>query len=136
MLKASFLSALSPQVLQTNNPCVLLVPSWLHFLQVCDVQSSNILITLIPAKAALYVKYSVNLKYGNPESFLLNFLPLLLSFFFSWLRKPLSLPNTINESVSIARLTISLVILCIMSLAILLSWCYLQFSSHDLLSSL
>jgi hypothetical protein len=62
-----------------------------------------ILITLIPAKAALYVKYSVNLKYGNPESFLLSFLP-LVPFFFS---SSSSLPNTINESVSIARLTIS-----------------------------
>jgi hypothetical protein len=60
---------------------------------------------LIPANAALYVKYSVNLEYGNPESFLLNVLH-LLPFFFSWLfRNPLSLPNTINESVSIARLT-------------------------------
>ena len=45
----------------------------------------------------------------------MNFLPLLIPFFFSWFRNPLSLPNTINESVSIARLTISLVILCIMS---------------------
>jgi hypothetical protein len=53
---------------------------------------------LIPAKAALYVKYSANLKYGNPESFLLNFLP--LPFFFAWFRKPFSLPNTINESAS------------------------------------
>jgi hypothetical protein len=103
-----------------NNPCVLLVPRWLHLLQVCDVQFSKILITLIPAKAALYVKYSVNLKYGNPKSFLLNFLP-LFPFFFSWFRNPLSLPNTINESVSIARLTIYLVILCMMSFAILFS---------------
>jgi hypothetical protein len=53
------------------------------------------------------------------KSFLLNFLP--LPFFFSWFRKPLSLSNTINESVSIARLTISLVILWIISFAILLS---------------
>src|SRR5215469_1145909 len=124
ILKAAFLSAFSsPQVLHVNNPCVLLVPLWLHFLQVCDVQFSNILITLIPAKAALYVKYSVNLKYGNPQSFLLNFLPLPLPLtsFFSRFRNPLSLPNTINESVSIARLTISLVILCMMSFAILFS---------------
>jgi len=74
----------------------------------------------MPAKAALYVKYSVNLKYGNPESFLLNFLP-LLSFFFSWFRNPLSLPNTFEESVSIARLTMSLVILCMMLFVILFS---------------
>jgi hypothetical protein len=122
ILKEAFLSAVSsPQVLHTNNPCVLLVPRWLHFLQVCDVQFSYILITLIPAKAALYVKYSVNLKYGNPESFLLNFLPLPLPFFFSWFRNPLSLPNTINESVSIARLTISLVILCMTLFTILFS---------------
>ena len=50
----------------------------------------------------MYVKYSVNLKYGNPESFLLNFLPLPLPSFFSRFRNPLSLPNTINESVSIS----------------------------------
>src|SRR5215469_2174127 len=110
ILKAAFLSAFSsPQVLHVNNPCVLLVPLWLHFLQVCDVQFSNILITLIPAKAALYVKYSVNLKYGNPETFVLNFLPLLSFFscfrFFFLFRNPLSLPNIINEPVSIARLT-------------------------------
>src|SRR5215467_3631287 len=101
ILKEAFLSAFSsPQVLHTNNPCVLLDPRSLHFLQVCDVQSSHILLTLILAKAPLYVKYSVNLKYGNPESFLLNFLPLASCF--SRFRNPLSLPNTINESVSIA----------------------------------
>ena len=121
ILKEAFLSAFSsPQVLHMNNPCVLLDPRSLHFLQICNVQFSNILITLMPAKAALYVKYSVNLKYGNPESFLLNFLP-LLSFFFSWFRNPLSLPNTFEESVSIARLTMSLVILCMMLFVILFS---------------
>ena len=52
-----------------------------------DVQSSNILITLMPANA--YVKCSVNLKYWNRDRLLLNFLP--LTFSFSWLRNPL--PN-------------------------------------------
>ena len=73
ILKEAFLSAFcSPQVLHMNNPCVLLDPRSLHFLQICNVQFSNILITLMPAKAALYDKYSVNLKYGNPENFLSN----------------------------------------------------------------
>jgi hypothetical protein len=90
-LKEAFLSTFSSlPVLHTDNPCVLPVPRWLHFLQVCDVRISNILITLTSARAAFYVKYSVNLKYEYPESFLLIFLPLTLptSSFFSQFRHP------------------------------------------------
>ena len=62
-LECSISISILLSTLYMNNPCIVLVPLWLHFLQVWD------------------------------------------------------------ESVSIARLTISLVILWIMSLAILLSWC-------------